>query len=322
MSSDGLRLGLTVSSEEHPPARMVEIAMLAEDAGFDFVSVSDHFHAWVSAQGHSPFVWSVLGAIAASTSTIDVGVGVTCPTVRIHPAILAQAVATTDLLLDGRLVWGVGTGEALNEHILGDRWPPHPVRAEMLEEAVEVIRRLWVEESVTHYGRHYTVEDARILDKANRDVPIVVSAFGPEAARLAAKIGDGLWVTGAGGEEIATYQDEGGSGPIYSQITLCWGEDRAEAIKTAHELWAFSSLPGQLGQDLPTMLHFEQAVAAISPEDVAEKTPCGPDPEPVLAAAREAIEAGVDHLYFHQIGEDQEGFVEFWNSELRPELAG
>jgi coenzyme F420-dependent glucose-6-phosphate dehydrogenase len=317
------RFGLTVSSEEHPPQRMVDIARLAEEAAFDFISVSDHYHPWVSAQGHSPFLWSVLGAISVATSEIEVGVGVTCPIMRIHPAILAQAVATTDQLCDGRLVWGVGTGEALNEHILGDRWPPHPIRAEMLDEAIEIVRRLWAEESVTHYGQHYTVEDARILDKP-RDgaVPIIVSAFGENAAELAASSGDGLWVTGPAADQIETYREAGGEGPIYSQITLCWGPDRDKAIETAHELWAFSSLPGQLGQDLPTILHFEQAVQSISPEDVAKETPCGPDPEPLLEAAGEALEAGVTHLYFHQIGDDQEGFLEFWTSEVRPALTG
>ena len=300
---------------------MVEVACLAEDAGFDFISVSDHYHPWVSAQGHSPFLWSVLGAISAATTSLEVGVGVTCPIMRIHPAILAQAVATTDLLLDGRLVWGVGTGEALNEHILGDRWPPHPIRAAMLEEAIAVIRRLWAEESVTHYGEHYTVEDARILDKpSSGSVPIVVSAFGENAAELAASIGDGLWVTGAAADQVEAFRRAGGEGPVYSQITLCWGQDREKAVETAHELWSFSSLPGQLGQDLPTIQHFEQAVRSISPEDVSQKTPCGPDPEPVLELAHQAIEAGVDHLYFHQIGDDQEGFVEFWSGEIQPAL--
>jgi coenzyme F420-dependent glucose-6-phosphate dehydrogenase len=321
-STREVRLGLTVSSEEHPPGRMVEIARLAEGSGFDFVSVSDHFHPWVTAQGHSPFVWSVLGAIAASTDTIQVGVGVTCPIMRVHPAILAQAVATTALLLDGRLVWGVGTGEALNELILGDRWPPHDRRAEMLREAVTLIRRMWEEESVTHRGAHYTVEDARILDKPSEPTPIVVSAFGPDAAQLAAEIGDGLWVTGPGREQIEVYREAGGVGPVYSQLTLCWDEDRDRAVETAHGLWAFSSLPGQLNQDLRTIAHFEQAVEAVSPEDVANSTPCGPDVEPILEMAAEMIEAGVDHLYFHQIGEDQEGFVDFWKSEIRPELAG
>lgn len=322
MTASAPRLGLTLSSEEHPPARLVEMARLAEEAGFDFVSVSDHYHPWVGAQGHSPFVWSVLGAIAASTSSLTVAVGVTCPIMRIHPAILAQAVATTGLLLDGRLVWGVGTGEALNEQILGDRWPPHPVRAEMLEEAVGLIRRLWAEKSVTHHGPHFTVEDARILDRPSEAVPIVVSAFGRAAAELAAAVGDGLWVTGPSSEAIEVYRDAGGAGPIYSQLSLSWAQDRSAAIETAHRTWAFSSLPGQLNQDLRTILHFEQAVELVTPEAVADSIPCGPDAGPILSAAREAIAAGIDNLYFHQIGDDQEGFVDFWKSEIRPELAG
>ena len=311
-----MKFGLTVSSEEHAPWRMVEIACLAEEAGFDFISVSDHYHPWVSAQGHSPFVWTVLGAIAASTR-IDVGVGVTCPTMRIHPAILAQAVATTAAMMEGRFVWGVGTGEALNEHVLGDPWPPHHIRAEMLEEAVGVIRRLWAEESVTHYGSYYTVEDARVLDRPDGEIPVIVSAFGSKAAQLAASIGDGLWITGTAGETIETYREAGGTGPVYSQLTVCWAPDRQKAIDSAHRLWAFTALPGQLAQDLPTMLHIEHATEIVTREMIAEQVPCGPDPEPVLRAAQAAIDAGVDHLYFHQIGPDQEGFIDFWQSQLR-----
>lgn len=236
-----MKFGLTVSSEEHAPWRMVEIACLAEEAGFDFISVSDHYHPWVSAEGHSPFVWTVLGAIAASTR-IDVGVGVTCPTMRIHPAILAQAVATTAAMMEGRFVWGVGTGEALNEHVLGDPWPPHEIRAEMLEEAVGVIRRLWAEESVTHYGSYYTVEDARVLDRPDGEIPVIVSAFGSKAAQLAASIGDGLWITGAVCETIETYREAGGTGPVYSQLTVCWAPDRKKVIDSAHRLWAFTAL--------------------------------------------------------------------------------
>ena len=190
------RFGLTLSSEEHGPRRLVEQAVAAEAHGFDFVSISDHYHPWVSAQGHAPFVWSVLGALASATDSIDIGVGVTCPTVRIHPAVVAQAVATTGCLLGSRFTWGVGTGEALNEHILGDRWPPGAVRLAMLEEAVEVIRKLLVGDSVTHYGEHFTVEDARLFDVPDPLPPILMSAFGPNAVRLAAEIADGLWTVG------------------------------------------------------------------------------------------------------------------------------
>lgn len=315
-----VKFGLTLSSEEHPPSRLVEIARLAEEAEFDFVSISDHYHPWVGEQGHASFVWTVLGAIAASTEDIEVAVGVTCPIMRIHPAVLAQAVATTGTLLEGRFVWGVGTGEALNEHILGDRWPPHPVRLEMLEEALEVIRRLWTEESVTHYGTYYTIEDARILDRPREPVPIVISAFGPEAAKLAAAAGDGLWTAGSK-DIIDGFRDAGGKGDVYSQLTMCWGESEEKARATAHRLWAFSGLPGQLGQDLRTIADYEEAVALVTEDQLAEKVPCGPSLEPIVKMASEAIDAGVDHLYFHQIGSDQEGFIDFWQKELQPALA-
>lgn len=315
-----VKWGLTLSSEEHSPARLIEIAQLGEAAGFDFLSISDHYHPWVSEQGHASFVWSTLGAIAASTEAIEVAVGVTCPIMRIHPAVLAQAVATTSCLLDGRLVWGVGTGEALNEHILGDRWPPHPIRLEMLEEALEVIRRLWSEDTVTHYGSHFTVEDARILDRPALPTPIVVSAFGPVAARKAAEIGDGLWTSGQK-EIVDEYRKSGGKGDVYSQLTICWGEDEEKAKSTAHHLWAFSGLTGQMNQDLRTIADFEDAVALVSADRLAEKVPCGPKVGPIVTMANKAIEAGVDHLYFHQIGPDQEGFVQFWEEELQPALA-
>jgi coenzyme F420-dependent glucose-6-phosphate dehydrogenase len=315
-----MKLGLTLSSEEHGPRSLVDLAILAEERGFDFVSISDHYHPWISAQGHSPFVWSVLGGIAAATESIEVGVGVSCPIVRIHPAILAQAVATTGLLLEDRLIWGVGTGENLNEHVLGDPWPAYEVRAAMLEESIALIRRMWSEESVTHRGDHFTVEDARILDRPVKPVPIVISAFGEDSAELAARIGDGLWLSSLNTDTIATFEQAGGSGPIFSQLTLCWGRDRDEAIALAHQQWPNTGLPGQLNQELRTMLDFEQAVGLVTPELIGEKVPCGPDPEPVIEKVLEARDAGVDHLYFHQIGDDQDGFVTFWEKEIRDAL--
>ena len=311
-----MKLGLTLSSEEHGPRGLVDLAVMAEERGFDFVSVSDHYHPWISAQGHSPFVWSVLGGIAAATESIEVGVGVSCPILRIHPAILAQAVATTGLLLDERLVWGVGTGENLNEHVLGDPWPAYEVRAAMLEESVALIRRLWSEESVTHRGEYFTVEDARVLDRPVEPVPIVISAFGQKSAELAARVGDGLWLSSLDPDTITAFQQAGGSGPIFSQLTLCWGPDRDEAIALAHRQWPNTGLPGQLNQELRTMLDFEQAVELVTPERISEKVPCGPNSEPVIEKVLEARDAGVDHLYFHQVGEDQAGFVTFWEKEV------
>ena len=316
------KLGLTVSSEEHPPAKAVEIAVAAEAAGFDFVSVSDHFHPWIGAQGHSPFVWSVLGAIAQATETIEVGVGVSCPIMRIHPAINAHAVATTACLFGDRFTWGVGTGEALNEHILGDRWPPAEVRLSMLEEAIGIIRRLWTGESVTHRGDHFTVEDARIFDLPATLPPIVVSAFGEDAADLAARVGDGLWMTGLSKDTVTRYRDRGGNGPVWSQLTVSWDPDPATAVKRAHEQWPNTGLPGQLAQDLRTVLHFEQAVELVDEATVAESVPCGPDPGPILDSIEEAQKIGVDYIYLHQIGDPLDGFIDFWAEELRPALKG
>ena len=268
--------GLTLSSEEHPPRRLVDIAALAEDHGFEFVTISDHFHPWVDEQGHSPFVWSVLGALAERTSTLGVAVGVTCPTVRIHPAILAQASATCAELFEGRFTWGVGSGEALNEHILGDRWPPTDLRLDMLEEAVAVVRELWGGDVVTHRGQHYTVEHARIYDAPAPPPPIVVSAFGPKAAELAGRIGDGLWTTGPSSDIVDAWRDAGGSGPVYAQLTLCWAADRDDAIKTAHRIWPNSGVPGQLSQDLPTPQHFEQASSNVTRSRSPSRSPADP----------------------------------------------
>ncbi|WP_051063120.1 TIGR03557 family F420-dependent LLM class oxidoreductase [Ilumatobacter nonamiensis] len=311
--------GLTLSSEEHPPGKLVEIARAAEDAGFDFVSISDHFHPWIGEQGHSPFVWSVLGAISEATDHIEVGVGVTCPIMRIHPAVLAQAVATTACLLEGRFTWGVGSGEALNEHILGDRWPPAPVRIEMLAESIDVIRKLLSGDSITHYGKHFTVEDARIFDVPDQMPPIVVSAFGERAAELAAEVGDGLWTTGTG-DLIDEFRANGGSGPVWSQLSLCWDRDRDTAVERAHRVWPNTTVPGQLSQDLRTVGHFEQAVEPVTREQIADQVLCGPDLGPLVESARTALDAGVSHLYFHQIGDPLDGFIDAWFDEVRPEL--
>ena len=314
-------IGYTLSSEEHGPNDLVAGAARAEEAGFDFLTISDHYHPWIGAQGHSPFVWSVLGGIAAVTEQIEVAVGVTCPTVRIHPAILAQATATTSLLFDGRFSWGVGSGEALNEHVLGDRWPRPEVRLEMLEEAIAIVRELWTGETVDHRGDFYEVENARIFDPPDEPPPVIVSGFGPKAIELAGRIGDGYWGSAPDAEVIEQYEKAGGEGPRFAQVHLCWGEDEAEARRTVHEIWPTVGVPGQLSQDLPTWTHFEEASELVTEAMVAEKVPCGPDAGPVVDAVREHAAAGYDHIHLHQIGPDQEGFLRFWTEELRPTLA-
>lgn len=309
-------VGYTLSSEEHGPRDLVANARRAEEAGFDFVSISDHFHPWVTAQGHSPFVWSVLGGIGATTERIEVAVGVTCPIVRIHPAILAQATATTALLLDGRFTFGVGTGEALNEHVLGHRWPRPEVRRVMLEEAVEVIRRLWSGDTVDHRGDFYEVENARIFDPPEAAPPIVVSGFGPEATKLAARIGDGYWGNAPEPDLLETFAAAGGTGPRYGQIDLCWSDDEAAARTTVHEIWPNGGVTGQLSQDLPTFTHFEQAAAMVTEDDATASTPCGDDVGAVVDSVQQYLDAGYDHVYLHQIGPDQDAFFAAWAGEL------
>ena len=315
------QIGYTLSSEEHPPTDLVENAVRAEEVGFDFASISDHFHPWISAQGHSPFVWSVLGAIAHATEDLEVGVGVTCPTIRMHPAIHAHAVATVADMFDGRFTFGVGTGENLNEHVLGDRWPEHEVRLEMLEEAMELMDALWEGENTSHHGKHYTVENARLYTVPEEKPPVVVSAFGPRAAKMAAEYGDGLWTVGPQEEVLEAYEEAGGEGPKYAQLDVCYAETEDEAIDTVYEHWPNTALPGELSQELPTPAHFEQATQAVDREDIAEgSTVTSPDPEAHLESIEQAIDVGFDHVYVHQIGPDQGSFFEFYEDEVLPEL--
>jgi G6PDH family F420-dependent oxidoreductase len=313
-------IGLFLSSEEHGPKPLLDQAQQGEAAGFRSIFISDHFHPWTDRQGESPFVWGVIGAVAASTQ-LKVTTGVTCPLIRIHPAIVAQAAATAQLLLDGRFVLGVGTGEALNEHILGDHWPPVATRLDMLEEAVGILRQMWKGENTTHHGRHYTVENARIYSCPDTPPPIVVSGFGPEARAVAARIGDGFVTTTPDNEAISDYKEHGGRGPTIAALKVCFDTDEARARKQAHELWPTTGLPGQLSQELPMPLHFEQAASIVTEDMVAEKVPCGPDPERHLKAISQYLDAGFDEVYINQIGPDQKGFLEFYRKELEPRLA-
>jgi len=312
--------GYTLSSEEHGPRRLVDLAARAEDAGFDFLTISDHYHPWTTTQGQAPFVWSTLGGVAARTSRIRVGTGVTCPIVRIHPAVVAHAAASTAALFEGRFFFGVGTGEALNEHVTGQRWPPPEVRLEMLREAIEIIRALWSGETVDHWGEHYTVENARLFTLPDEPPPVIVSAFGTASAALAAECGDGVWITRPDKEVLGAWEAAGGSGPRIGQVSLCWGPDRDQAVETAHRVWPNSGVPGQLSQELPTWTHFEQAAELVTAEMVGSSMACGPDPGPVIEQLRTFVDAGFDHVHLHQIGPDQEGFLDFWARELQPRL--
>ncbi len=310
--------GYTLSSEELPPADLLRHAVRAEQAGFSFASISDHFHPWTDEQGQSPFVWSVLGGIAASTSTIRLGTGVTCPTIRIHPAIVAQAAATVAAMMPGRFFLGVGTGENLNEHVTGEDWPSPDERLDMLEEAIEVIRTLWQGGYQTFRGDYYSVEQARIYTLPEDLPPIIGAADKPLAADLAGRSTDGLWSTKPDPETVRGFEEAGGAGPRYIQVHLCWAESEEEAVTTAHRVWPNAAIPGELPQELVVPRHFEQAAETVTPELVAESVSCGPDPKGCVEQVQQCLDAGYDHVYFHQIGPDQEGFFRFWENDLRP----
>jgi len=314
--------GAFLSAEEHPPRALVDQAVRAEAAGFSALWVSDHYHPWNDAQGHAPFVWSVLGGIAARTSTVRCTTAVTAPIVRIHPAVVAQAAATTAAMFEGRFSLGVGTGEALNEHILGDAWPTLDVRLEMLEEAVQVMRALWTGELVRHRGRHYTVDTARLYTLPEAPPPVLVSGFGPKATTLAARIGDGYLNVDPSAELLQLYREQGGRGPAHGGVKVCWSEDEAQARRTVHRMWAHTAIPGEAGQLLPSPAHFEQ-ISSVVTEDMAVEAvgAVGNRVEDFVAAVRPYVEAGYDEVYLSQIGEQQDGWFDFYERELRPALA-
>ena len=314
-----VEIGYTLSSEEFRPNELVQLAKRAEEVGFSFAGISDHYHPWLDSQGHAPFVWATLGGIAQVTQQLRLVTGVTCPTVRTHPAVIAQAAATVADMLPGRFIFGVGSGENLNEHITGARWPPVSVRQEMLDEAVAVIRQLWQGGYQTHHGPHYTVENARIYTLPEPLPPIYVGASGPEAAELAGRIGDGLICTAPDKEVVQTFEQSGGTGkPTYGQMTVCWAEDEEQAKQTAYEVWGYTALPGQLSQELALPMYFEQGMQIVTPDMVAESIVCGPDPARFHEQIKSYVDAGFTHVYLHQVGDDQEGFFRFAEREILP----
>ncbi|MEV5386786.1 LLM class F420-dependent oxidoreductase [Streptomyces sp. NPDC052721] len=312
--------GYFLASEEHDPAALVEQARMAEQAGFQALWISDHYHPWNDAQGQSPFVWSVIGALSQAVS-LPIETAVTCPTVRMHPAVVAQAAATSAVMTQGRFRLGLGTGEALNEHILGDPWPPLHVRLEMLEEAIQVMRRLFTGEEVNHHGTHYTVENARLYTVPEEPVPIDISGFGPKATSLAARVGDG-YITMMPEEEMVTRFRKGGGGAklVSGGTKVCYGADRDECVRTVHRLWYNELLPGEMGQVLPSPRHFEQLHELVTEDMVREKSVCGDDVDEHVSALKAFADAGFDRVYVNQIGPDQRGFFDFYRTKVLPQL--
>lgn len=312
-------IGYALSSEEHTPNDLVRHAALAEAAGFTYGLISDHYHPWTDSQGQSPFVFSVLGAIAHATKTFRIGTGVTCPMIRYHPALVAQMAATVAAMMPGRFFLGVGSGENLNEHITGERWPEVEVRQEMLEEAVEIIRTLWQGGYQSYHGLFYIVENARIYTLPDPLPDIYVAAAGPKGAELAGEIGDGLITTSADPKVLAAFDEAGGQDkPRFAPLTVCWAADEAQARKTAKEYWATAAIRGAASQELPLPLHFEQLAEMVTEDQVAEAVVCGPDPQPHIRKIDEYAEAGFSHVYIHQVGPDQAGFIDWYRREILP----
>ncbi|HYH73965.1 MAG TPA: TIGR03557 family F420-dependent LLM class oxidoreductase [Nocardioides sp.] len=315
------RFGYFLSSEEYAPDQLLEQARMAEQAGFEALWISDHFHPWTDAQGESPFVWSMIGAIA-QVCDLPVTTAVTCPTVRTHPAIVAQAAATCAVLLgEGRFTLGVGTGEALNEHVLGDAWPHIELRLEMLEEAVEVIRRLWTGEVVSHEGRHYRVDTARIYTLPERPPDIFMSAFGPKALDVACRIADGFITTKPDADSVSRFRDaKGARAPTQAGFKVAWGPTRDEAIDAAYELWPNSGVPGELSQVLPSPQHFEQASELVTREKFAENGAFGPDVAEHVEAFTPFVDAGFDDVYVANMGPHYADMLAVYGSDVLPEL--
>jgi len=315
-----MRYGYKLSAEGFGPKELVRQAQLAEASGFDFVEISDHFHPWLDSQGHSPFAWTVLGAIAASTESIGLATGVTCPTVRYHPAIIAQAAATLAIVSDGRFTLGVGSGERLNEHVVGRGFPAVADRQAMLREALEIIRLLWQGGYQSYRGEYLDLEDARVFDLPDELPVIAVAAGGTDAAELAAELGDGMFGTEPKAELLRTYRDSGGSGRTYGEVGLAWAEDEAAAVKAAFESSRWSLTGWKVMSELPNPVNFEASAQFVREEDIAAQMPCGPDAAAHLEAIREYERAGYDHIVLANNGPDPDGFMDFFGRELKPAL--
>jgi G6PDH family F420-dependent oxidoreductase len=315
-----VRIGYKLIAEAYSPTEMVRQCVRAEEAGFDFVEISDHFHPWVSEQQHSGFAWSMLAAMAAKTERIELATGVTCPFIRYHPAIIAQAAATTQLLSDGRFTLGVGSGERLSEHVVGRGWPAVHVRHQMFRESLEIIRLLWQGGYHSYEGRHLTLEDARVFDLPDTLPRIIVATGGPQASRLAAELGDGVFTTEPRADLIEAFTDAGGQGPRWCEVPMAYGATEDEAAEQARALFRFGITGWKVQAELPNPVNFDAATATITADHMREAFACGPDTEKQLAVAQPFVDAGYDHLALINAGTDVDGFFDHFAKELAEPL--
>jgi len=315
-----MRLGYKLAAEAFGPKELIRQAVRAEQAGFDFVEISDHFHPWFDVQGHSPFAWNVLSAIAVRTDRLGLATGVTCPTVRYHPAIIAQAAATLAIISDDRFTLGVGSGERLNEHVVGQGFPAVRERQERLVEALEIINLLWQGGYQSYEGKHLRLEDARVFDLPDQPPVLAVAAGGKQAAEVAATHGTGLFATEPRADLVETFTGAGGRGPKYAEIPVAWAPTEEAAVRAAHETTRWAVTGWKVMAELPNPVNFEAASATVRPDDIREKFAVGPDPQPYLDAVRPYVQAGYDHVVLMNAGPDPDGFLDFFAKELRDRL--
>jgi G6PDH family F420-dependent oxidoreductase len=313
------RFGYSLMCELHHPNDLLEQARRAEEAGFDFLTISDHIHPWLYSHHHSPYAWSVLGALAAQTSRVELVSLVTCPTIRYHPAIVAQKAATVAAMSGGRFHLGLGAGENLNEHVVGKPWPPADVRHEMLEEAVGIIRTLWSGGYHSHEGKHFTVRDACIFTRPDEPPPIYIAGSGPAAIGLAARAGDGMVNTEPRADLVEQFDAAAPGKPKYGQLAVSVDDDEARALRTAHEQFRFAAPGWKVQSELPNPKNFEAALATVREEDIRQLVPCGPTAEPHLEAIGKWVDAGFDHIAVAPVG-DPAKFFDLWERELAAEL--
>jgi G6PDH family F420-dependent oxidoreductase len=317
-----VRIGYTMMGEQAGPRQLVDDLVRAEEAGFDFSVASDHYFPWLEEQGHSPYIWSVLGAAAQATSRIPLMTYVTCPTMRYHPAVVAQKAATVQLLSGGRFRLGLGAGENLNEHVLGRGWPPVAVRHEMLAEAVEIIRALWSGSYVSLRGRHFPVDSARLWDLPERAPEIGIAVSGEQSAELAGRFGDLAIAVEPEAELLASFDRHGGAGkPRVGQVPVCYDEDRDAAVARAHEQFRWFGGGWKVNSELPGPAAFASASASVRPQDVAGSIPCGNDVEEFARAVRAFADAGFTEVALVQIGGGhQRPFLDWAQKSLIPAL--
>ncbi len=314
------RFGYTLMTEQSGPRELVAYAVKAEDVGFDFEVSSDHYSPWLMSQGHAPYAWTVLGAVAQATSRVELATYVTCPIIRYHPAVVAQKAATLQLLSDGRFILGLGSGENLNEHITGEGWPPVAQRQDMLEEAVTIIRELHTGELTTWEGDYFRVDSARVWDVPEGGVPIGLAVSGDKSVERFAPLGDHLITTEPNAEAVQGWDAIKGNQASrkIGQIPICWDPDEKNAVARAHDQFRWFAGGWSVNADLPTPAGFTGASQFVRPEDVAESIPCGPDLDAIVEAVKPFWEAGFTDVALVQVGD--EGQSEFLEKAAAPLL--